>query len=102
MQTVFDGDYLTLKVVFDSSNYGAVSCEIKIRNGLAMAVFSDNRLAKDMYWKEKELAIDDVYYNERASAIGTKYPGKTKEEIAKHLIKKFESHNIKVKEVKND
>ena len=95
----FEGDELRLEVVFDSANYGKVMCKIKIKDNLALAVFSDRRLARDMYKQEKELAIDDVYFHERLSAIGTKYPNKTKEEIAKHLIKKFNEHNIEVKQI---
>ena len=91
---------LTLEVVFNSKKYGAVACKINIIDGLALAVFSDRRLAKDMYNKEKELKIDEVYYKERLSCLGTKYPFKTKEEIAKILIKKFDEHNVKVKNAK--
>lgn len=88
---------LKLEVVFDSKNYGQVACKIKIVDGLALAVFSDRRLAKDMYLAEKKLGIDDVYFKERLSCLGTKYPNKSKEDIAKHLIKKFDEHNVKVK-----
>lgn len=91
---------LTLEVVFDSKKYGAVACKITIIDGLALAVFSDRRLAKDMYNKEKELKIDDVYYKERLNCLGTKYPTKSKEEIAKIIMTKFNEHNIKVKNAK--
>lgn len=91
---------LRLEVIFDSSNYGKVGCKIKIVDELAVATFSDRRLAKDMYLKEKELAIDDVYYRERLSALATKYPGLTKTEIAKKLMLKFKEHNIGVNERK--
>jgi len=94
METKFDGDELTLAVVFDSANYGKVACKIKIIDGYALAVFSDRRLAKEMYLAEKKLNIDEVFYKERLSALGTKYPNKSKEDIAKDLIKKFEAHNI--------
>ena len=85
-----------LEVVFDSANYGKVACKIKIEDGVALAVFSDRRLARDMYEEEKRLGIDDVYFKERLSALATKYPGKSKNEIAKILIKKFDDHNIEV------
>ena len=87
---------LMLECVFDSANYGKVGCKIKIQDGVALAIFTDRRLAKNMYLAEKKLAIDDVYYHERLSALGTKYPGKKKEDIAKILVAKFDKHNIKV------
>jgi len=99
MKTKIKGDELRLEVVFDSANYGKVLCKIKILDNIALATFSDRRLARDMYKKEKDLGIDDVYFHERISAIGTKYPNKTKEEIAKNLVKKFEEHNIGVKQI---
>ena len=91
-----------IKAIFDSSNYGKVSCTITIKKGVALAIFSDKRLAKDMYYAEKKLAIDDVYYNERLGALGTKYPGKTSEEIAKMLLIKLKDHNVEVINKKND
>ena len=97
-ETKFSEDELRLEVMFDSANYGKVACLIRIKDGLAMATFSDRRLARDMYRKEKELGIDDVYFRERISAIGTKYPNLKKEEIAKNLVAKFKKHNIEVKE----
>ena len=97
-----ENDFLTIESVFDSSNYGKVHCKIKIHNGFAMAVFSDRRLAKDMYEAEKKLAIDDVYYHERLSALGTKYPGKTKEDIAKIIITKLNAHNVEITKGKKD
>jgi len=95
-QTKVEGDNLTLECIFDSANYGKVGCKIKIKDGLALAVFSDRRLAKDMYLAEKKLNIDDVYYQERLSCLGTKYPNKSKEDIAKLLIKKLDEHNIRI------
>lgn len=91
------GEELKLEVMFDSPNYGSVACLIRITDGLAVATFSDRRLARDMYWEEKKLGIDDVYFKERASAIATKYPLLKKEEIAKNLVTKFEKHNVEVK-----
>ena len=91
-----EGDTMTLKCIFDSGEYGKVSCNIKIKDEVALAVFSDRRLAKDMYLVEKKLGIDDVYYKERLSCLGTKYPDKSKEEIAKLLIDKLKEHNISV------
>ena len=91
-------DEIGLEVVFDSANYGKVACKIKIVDGLAVATFSDRRLARDMYHKEKQLGIDDVYFRERLSALATKYPLLKKEEIAKNLILKFRAHNIGVRE----
>ena len=97
---------LKIEAIFDSANYGKVSCKIKINDGVALAVFSDRRLAKDMYWAEKQLGIDDVYFKERLSALATKYPGKTKETIAKLLIMKLRKHNVEItrrtSEAKND
>jgi len=87
---------LRIEAIFDSANYGKVACKIKISDGVALAVFSDRRLARDMYRQEKELAIDDVYFHERLSAIGTKYPNKTKEEIAKILLTKLKAHNVEI------
>lgn len=98
MGTKLEGDEVVLKCVFDSSNYGKVGCTIKIKDEIAMAVFSDRRLAKDMYLAEKKLGIDDVYYKERLSCLATKYPKKTKEEISKLLVKKLDDHNIQIKE----
>ena len=97
-QNKFKDDELRLEVVFDSANYGKVACKIKIVDGLAIATFSDRRLARDMYHQEKQLGIDDVYFRERLSALGTKYPLLKKEEIAKNLMLKFKEHNIGVRE----
>ena len=94
----FKDDELRLEVMFDSPNYGKVACLIRITNGLAVATFSDRRLARDMYHQEKKLGIDDVYFRERLSALATKYPDLKKEEIAKNLIAKFKEHNVQVKE----
>ena len=99
-------DELKIEAIFDSANYGKVACKIKINDGMALAVFSDRRLARDMYWAEKQLGIDDVYFQERLSALATKYPGKTKEYIAKVLLDKLKAHNVEItrrtSEVKND
>ena len=84
---------LRMELVFESKTYGSVACLIKIVDGGAVAVFSDRRLARDMYYAEKKLNIDDVYYKERLNALGTKYPNKTKEEIANILKQKFDRHN---------
>ena len=102
MTTKLEGDTLKIKSVFDSSKYGKVGCTIKITDGIAIAVFTDRRLAKDMYWAEKKLNIDDVYYKERLSALATKYLNKTKEEIAKIILKKLDTHNVTIKEGKNE
>jgi len=96
MTTKLEGDSLTLKCVFDSGQYGKVGCNITIKDGIAVAVFADRRLAKDMYFAEKKLGIDDVYYEERLSCYGTRYPNKTKEEISKLIIKKLDVHNVYV------
>ena len=79
-----------------SISYNSWPCNIKIFDGVAIAVFSDRRLAKDMYNEEKRLGIDEVYFKERLNCLGTKYPDKTKEEIAKILTTKFQEHNIKI------
>ena len=100
MKAKIEGDTITLKCIFESFQYGKVTCMIKIKDEVALAVFSDNRLAKDMYYAEKKIGIDDVKYQERLSCIGTNYPKKNKEEIAKILMKKFENHNIEYKEGK--
>lgn len=92
-------EQIKLEVMFDSKTYGAVGCNINIIDGVALARFSDVRLARDMYNAEKKLG-NDVYFKERLSTYGEKFPGKTKEEIAKDIIKKFEEHNIKVLEKK--
>ena len=87
---------LRIEAVFDSANYGKVACKIKITEGVALAVFSDVRLARDMYFAEKKLGIDDVYLKERVSAMATKYPGKNQKQIAKILTDKLNAHNITV------
>jgi hypothetical protein len=84
---------LKFEVVFNSNNYGVVACNIKITDGVALAFFSDRRLARDMYLVERELKIDDVYFKERLSCLGTRYPNLKKEEIAKIIVDKFEKHN---------
>ena len=96
MESKYKDEDLKIEAVFDSANYGKVACKIKITDGVALAVFSDRRLARDMYNSEKQLGIDDVYFQERLSALGTKYPGKTKEEIAKILVTKLKAHNIEI------
>ena len=96
VETKLDGDRLILKCVFDSPKYGKVQCNITIKEGVAVAVFADRRLAKDMYWAERKLGIDEVEYRERLSCVATKYPDKTKEDISKILVKKLEAHNITV------
>jgi len=87
---------LGIEAVFDSANYGKVACKIKITDGVALAVFSDRRLAKDMYYAEKKLGIDEVHYHERLSALATRYPNKKKEEIMKLLVNKLRAHNVQV------
>ena len=46
MESKIEGEELKLEVVFDSANYGKVGCKIKIVDGIALAVFTDRRLAK--------------------------------------------------------
>ena len=89
-------DELGIEAIFDSANYGKVACKIKIRDGFALAVFSDRRLARDMYYAEKKLGIDDVQYKERLSALATRYTDKTKEEIITILVNKLREHNVQV------
>jgi len=93
-------DELTLEVLFDSKTYGQVACKINIIDGVALAKFSDVRLARDMYNLEKKAGNKNVYFKERLSAFGELYPNKTKEVIARELVTKFEEHNGKVKQKK--
>lgn len=103
MFITMEDNELKLEVMFNSNNYGQVGCNIKILDGVAVAVFSDRRLARDMYNIEKKLGINEVYFKERLNMLGTKYPNKTKEEIGKILTDKFEEHNHKIiKGVNND
>ena len=83
-------------MVFDSPNYGKVGCLIKIADGVAIANFSDYRLAKDMFREEKKLGNKNININERLKCLIELYPGKFKEDIAKELVLKFKEHNIKV------
>lgn len=86
-------DEIKIEALFNSKNYGQIACNIKIQDGLALAFFSDRRLARDMYFAEKKLGNPYILFKERLSCLGEKYPNKTKEEIAKELIKKFQDHN---------
>lgn len=86
-------DELKLEVMFNSANYGQIACNIKILDGVALAFFSDRRLARDMYFAEKRSGNPHISFKERLSCLGENYPNKTKEDIAKELIKKFQEHN---------
>jgi hypothetical protein len=92
-------EYKKLKIecIFNSPNYGKVACVVDIGDFVAIARFSDVRLAKDMFNAEKKLGNTNQKFNERLKCIIELYPNKTKEEIAKELIDKFEEHNIEVK-----
>jgi hypothetical protein len=92
-----EDDKLRIEVVFDSPNYGQVACLISLMDNVAIARFSDNRLARDMFNKESELGNKNQRFNERLKCIIEKYPGKLKEDIAKELIEKFEKHNVEIK-----
>jgi len=97
---VEENKQIKLEVVFQSPKYGAVGCLITIVDGAAAAKFSDVRLARDMFWAERELGNKNQIFKQRLSCIFEKFQDKTKEDIAKELIIKFEEHNIKVIEDK--
>jgi len=93
-----DNEKLKLEVLFDSPNYGKVACEINIVDFGAVAKFSDVRLARQMFNEEKKQGNTNQKLIERLSCISEKFTAKKKEQIAKELVKKFEEHNIYVKE----
>jgi len=93
-----DKEKIKLEVVFQSPLYGQVACLIEIVDFGAIARFSDARLARDMFNKEKQLGNKNQLFVERLSSIAERFPGKKKEEIAKELITKFKEHNATVKQ----
>ena len=71
---------------YSTPNYGVVSYRIKIANGVAVWVFSDRRLARDMYELKKQEGCD-VYFRERLNMFGEKFEGLTKKEVAQIISK---------------
>lgn len=90
-----------IEAVFDSPQYGQVACAIHIDDFAAVARFSDKRLGKDMFEAEKKQGNKNISWDERRGFLIEKYPDKTKDKIAKEIIKKFEEHNVYVKSKQN-
>ena len=87
MQTKFADDGVEgFAGKYSTPNYGVVSYKIKISNGVAVWVFSDRRLAKDMYNIKKQNGCD-VYFKERLNMFGEKFEGLTKKEIIQIIAK---------------
>lgn len=91
-----DKEDMRIECVFKHPQFGPVACLIKIRDEVAVAKFSDVRLARQMYQAEKKLGNKNQKLVERISCLTEVYPGKSKEEIAKVIVDNFEKHNIEV------
>ena len=61
-----------------------IAIRVIITDGSAMSTFSKKTLAKELFNKAKSSG-KDVLYNKKINAVIYKYPGKSKEEIAKKL-----------------
>lgn len=70
--------------------------QIVVRDGFALATFSDPKLAKQLYEADKN--NEDVSYNEKHNAYVQKFKGMKKEEIIKHLRKELEKSGGKILE----
>jgi hypothetical protein len=79
---------------YSTPNYGEVAYRINIEDGVAVWIFSDRRLARDMYSIKKQAGNNNVYFQERINAFGEKFPGKTKQEIVEIIFKEHQELNI--------
>jgi hypothetical protein len=75
---------------------GDVRCKIKIKDGMALHVFSNAKYAKYIYMKEKEVN-PKIIFQERLNAYAEKFDGETKEKIAEYFMIKLKEHNAKIK-----
>ena len=79
---------------YSTPNYGVVAFNIKISDGVAVWFFSDRRLARDLYNYKIKTGNKNVYFRERLSAFGEKFPGLTKLEVAEIINKEHQELNI--------
>ena len=90
-------DEIKLECLSEFPNYGKVAFLIRIVDGIAVTKYSDNRLAREVWRREFKSGNKNISYQERLSCTVEKYPGMSKEQISKVLIKFFEQHNATFK-----
>lgn len=71
---------------------------VNIMDGVALSVFTDKKLAKELYDAEKNSGNKNVFYDNNSNAFIQQYKGKKKEEISEILqkeLKKIKGEVIK-------
>ena len=92
-----DDKEIKIECLSEFPNYGKVAFLIRIIDGVAVTKYSDHRLAREVWRLEHCKGHMNISYQERLSCTVEKYPGMTKEQIAKVLVKFFEGHNTTFK-----
>jgi len=92
-----DGKYNSIKGQLQHfKTLKIVSFQILISNEQAMALFSDASFARKMVKQEQRAGNKNISYVEKAKGVLEIYPGKTKDEITKILIKKLRNAGAKL------
>ncbi len=71
--------------------------QIVVKDQYAVASFSDPYLAKKMAQHETKAGNNNIKYSEKINSAIEKYPGKTKEEIARTIGKKLKEQGAKLR-----
>jgi len=86
--------FLTIYVKLTDPKGKPVTGQILIRNGYAMSVFSDKKLARKLYEVDKN-AGEDVAYSEKYNAFIQRYKGLTSNMIAEKIRKELKKAGAK-------
>ena len=85
---------IKLEGMFQSPSYGRVGCKVRVIDGVAVAVFSNNKLGKDLAEAEQRKGNKNITWDERSGWLIEKFGAMKKEEIAIKLQREL---NLKVK-----
>ena len=87
---------ITLKIILKNQKGELVNGEVRIEDGVAVSVFSDKFLAKNLYEAEKKSGNQNVDYNKILNAFVEKFPNLNMQQIAFKISEELKKSGGKI------